>query len=148
MEPSPIFSIHYYLDYPAPIGVQEYEYAHQSGEHYKETIAPARTFGFLRDVKKLEEAGLAGGGKLSNFVLIDDEKVINTPLRFPDEPARHKILDLIGDFSMIGFPIYGHIFANRAGHSTNLKFMKKLLSCSDCWEIASEAEHHHQLLYQ
>lgn len=126
VEPSPIFSIRYYLDYPAPIGVQEYEYVHQSGEHYKETIAPARTFGFLRDVKKLEEAGLGGGGKLSNFVLIDDEKVINTPLRFPDEPARHKILDLIGDLYLLGKPIRAKITARKSGHTQNIALIKKI----------------------
>lgn len=126
VEPSPIFSIHYYLDYPAPIGVQEYEYVHQSGEHYKETIAPARTFGFLRDVKKLEEAGLGGGGKLSNFVLIDDEKVINTPLRFPNEPARHKILDLIGDLYLLGRPIRARIIARKSGHTQNIALIKKI----------------------
>jgi UDP-3-O-acyl N-acetylglucosamine deacetylase len=126
VEPSNILSVHYYLDYPAPIGVQEYEYVHQSGEHYKETIAPARTFGFLRDVKKLEEAGLGGGGKLSNFVLIDDEKVINTPLRFPDEPARHKILDLIGDLYLLGRPIRARITARKSGHTQNIALIKKI----------------------
>lgn len=126
VEPAPIFSIQYHLDYPAPIGAQEYEYVHQSGEHYKETIAPARTFGFIRDVKKLEEAGLAGGGKLSNFVLIDDEKVINTPLRFPDEPARHKILDLIGDLYLLGRPIRGKIIARKSGHTQNIALIKKI----------------------
>jgi UDP-3-O-acyl N-acetylglucosamine deacetylase len=126
VEPAPILSIHYYLDYPAPIGVQEYEYVHQSGEHYKETIAPARTFGFLKDIKKLEEAGLAGGGKLSNVVLIDDEKVINTPLRFPDEPARHKILDLIGDLYLLGRPIQGRIIARKSGHTQNIALISKI----------------------
>lgn len=126
VEPAPVFSVHYYLDYPAPIGVQEYEYAHQSGEHYKETIAPARTFGFLRDVKKLEEAGLGGGGKLSNFVLIDDEKVVNTPLRFPDEPARHKILDLIGDLYLLGRPIRARVTARKSGHTQNIALIKKI----------------------
>jgi UDP-3-O-acyl N-acetylglucosamine deacetylase len=126
VEPSPIFSIHYYLDYPAPIGVQEYEYVHQSGEHYKETIAPARTFGFLRDVKKLEEAGLGGGGKLSNFVLIDDEKIVNTDLRFTDEPARHKILDLIGDLYLLGRPIRAKITARKSGHTQNIALIKKI----------------------
>jgi len=126
VEPSPIFSIHYYLDYPAPIGVQEYEYVHQSGEHYKQTIAPARTFGFLRDVKKLEEAGLGGGGKLSNFVLIDDEKIVNTDLRFTDEPARHKILDLIGDLYLLGRPIRAKITARKSGHTQNIALIKKI----------------------
>jgi len=126
VEPADNFSISYFLDYPPPIGKQEYFYTHKSGEHYRRTIAPARTFGFLRDIKKLEEAGLASGGKLSNVILIDNEKVVNTPLRFPNEPARHKILDLIGDLYLLGRPINGHFIAKRSGHTQNIALIKKI----------------------
>ncbi len=127
VEPSDRFSIHYFLDYPSPIGKQEYKYVYESGEKYKETIAPARTFGFLRDIKKLEEAGLASGGKLSNVVLIDDERVVNTPLRFSNEMARHKILDLIGDLHLLGKPIRGHFTAMKSGHTQNIELTQKIL---------------------
>jgi UDP-3-O-acyl N-acetylglucosamine deacetylase len=126
VEPADQFSIDYYLDYPAPIGKQEHHYVYESGAHYKETIAPARTFGFLRDIKMLEEAGLASGGKLSNVILIDSEKVINTPLRFPNEPARHKILDLIGDLYLLGRPIKGRFTARKSGHTQNVKLVTKI----------------------
>lgn len=126
VEPADNFSIHYYLDYPAPIGRQEYEYVYDTAENYKENIAPARTFGFLKDIKSLEKAGLASGGKLSNFVLIDDEKVVNTPLRFPDEPARHKILDLIGDLYLLGRPIRGKFIAKKSGHTQNIALIEKI----------------------
>ncbi len=126
VEPSDEFSIHYYLDYPSPIGKQEHRYVYESGAHYKETIAPARTFGFLRDIKTLEEAGLAIGGKLSNVILIDSEKVINTPLRFPNEPARHKILDLIGDLYLLGRPIKGRFTARKSGHTQNAELVVKI----------------------
>ncbi|MGK7345539.1 MAG: UDP-3-O-acyl-N-acetylglucosamine deacetylase [Candidatus Nitrospinota bacterium M3_3B_026] len=126
VEPSDGFSVDYYLDYPPPIGRQRYEYIYESGERYKETIAPARTFGFLKDIKKLEEAGLASGGKLSNVILIDDEKVVNTPLRFPDEPARHKILDLIGDLYLLGRPIRGRFIARKSGHTQNIALIRKI----------------------
>ena len=109
-------------------------------ESFIKEIAPARTFGFLKDVEYMMAQGLAKGGSLNNAIILTDKGVINpSGLRFKDEFVRHKILDLIGDFSLIGFPIYGHVFANKSGHSTNLKFMKKLLTCPECWEIVSES---------
>jgi UDP-3-O-[3-hydroxymyristoyl] N-acetylglucosamine deacetylase len=109
-------------------------------ETFIKEIAPARTFGFLKDVEYMMAQGLAKGGSLNNAIILTDKGVINSSgLRFKDEFVRHKILDLIGDFSLIGFPIYGHVFANKSGHSTNLKFMKKLLTCPECWEIVSES---------
>jgi len=110
-------------------------------ETFIRDIAPARTFGFLKDVEYMMAKGLAKGGSLSNAVILSDTGVMNSSgLRFKDEFVRHKILDLIGDFSLIGFPIYGHIFASKSGHATNFKFIKKLLSHPECWEILSEAE--------
>ncbi|HUO78146.1 MAG TPA: UDP-3-O-acyl-N-acetylglucosamine deacetylase [Thermodesulfovibrionales bacterium] len=110
-------------------------------ETFIKEVAPARTFGFLKDIQYMMANGLAKGGSLNNAVILSDKGVLNSSgLRFKDEFVRHKILDSIGDFSLIGFPIYGHIFAHKAGHSTNLKFIKKVISCSDCWKIVSEAE--------
>lgn len=110
-------------------------------ETFIKEVAPARTFGFLKDVQYMMTNGFAKGGSLNNAIILGDNGVLNSSgLRFKDEFVRHKILDLIGDFSLIGFPIYGHILANKAGHSTNLKFMKKLISCPECWEVVSEAE--------
>ena len=119
-----------------------------SEEIFIKEVAPARTFGFLKDVEYMMAQGLAKGGSLNNAIILSDSGVMNSSgLRFKDEFVRHKILDLIGDFSLVGFPIYGHIFANKSGHSTNLKFMKKLLSHPECWEIVSEAEQPQALLY-
>ncbi len=95
-------------------------------ETFIKEVAPARTFGFLKDVQYMMANGLAKGGSLNNAIILGDDGVLNSSgLRFKDEFVRHKILDSIGDFSLIGFPIYGHILSNKAGHSTNLKFMKK-----------------------
>ncbi|MCE5195220.1 MAG: UDP-3-O-acyl-N-acetylglucosamine deacetylase [Nitrospiraceae bacterium] len=119
-------------------------------ENFVKELAPARTFGFMRDVEHLRANGLAKGGSYDNAVILGDEGVLNkTGLRFNNEFVRHKILDLIGDISLIGYPIYGHIVANKAGHSTNVKFVKKLLSATDCWEIISdvEAEYAHTAAY-
>jgi UDP-3-O-acyl N-acetylglucosamine deacetylase len=126
IEPAESFSVRYVMNYPKPVGHQEYGYTDQGPESFKEEIAPARTFGFLRDIAKLEKMGLAAGGRLSNFILIDDEKIINTELRFPDELARHKILDIIGDFYLLGRPVRGAITAHMTGHSDNIALLRKL----------------------
>jgi UDP-3-O-[3-hydroxymyristoyl] N-acetylglucosamine deacetylase len=126
IEPADVFSVRYELRYPKPVGVQEYFYAHRGPETFKEEIAPARTFGFLRDVAQMEKMGLAAGGRLSNFILIDDEKILNTELRFTDELARHKILDIIGDFYLLGRPIRGAITARMTGHSDNIAMLREL----------------------
>lgn len=122
------------------LGEQEFSIDLNEQTFIKE-VAPARTFGFLKDIQYMMANGLAKGGSLSNAVILGDKGVLNSSgLRFRDEFVRHKILDAIGDFSLIGFPIYGHIVAHKAGHSTNLKFIKKVISCPECWEIVSEAE--------
>lgn len=123
IEPAETFSVHYHLDYPEPVGIQEHSYVCRGAESFKEEIAPARTFGFLKDIEKLEKAGLVNGGRLSNCILIDNERVINTELRFPDEFARHKILDIIGDFYLLGRPIRGKITARMTGHADNIALL-------------------------
>ena len=126
IEPADVFSVRYELRYPKPVGRQEYFYAHRGPETFKEEIAPARTFGFLKDVAQLEKMGLAAGGRLSNLILIDDEKIVNTELRFTDELARHKILDIIGDFYLLERPIRGAITARMTGHSDNIALLREL----------------------
>lgn len=117
-------------------------------ESFVTEIAPARTFGFLKDVEHLRANGFARGGSPDNAIILGDTGILNgTRLRFKDEFVRHKILDLIGDLSLIGFPIYGHIIANKSGHTTNLKFLKKLLSLSDHWELVTESSQQLSLTY-
>jgi UDP-3-O-[3-hydroxymyristoyl] N-acetylglucosamine deacetylase len=112
-----------------------------SEESFAREIAPARTFGFLKDIEYLRTNGLAKGGSLENAIILGENGILNsTGLRFPDEFVRHKVLDSIGDFSLLGFPIYGHIIASKSGHSSNVKFLKKLLSSPDSWDIILEAE--------
>ncbi|MFO0752236.1 MAG: UDP-3-O-acyl-N-acetylglucosamine deacetylase [Thermodesulfovibrionales bacterium] len=110
-------------------------------KNFVKEIAPARTFGFLRDVEMLRANGLAQGGSLENAVVVGDEGVLNASgLRFNDEFVRHKILDTIGDLSLIGFPIQGHILLEKAGHTANLRFLKKLLLSPDCYLLRSEVD--------
>lgn len=126
IDPADCFGVRYLLQYPTPVGTQEYTYIFQGADFFKKEIAPARTFGFLRDIEKLERLGLVNGGRLSNCILLDDEKVINTELRFPDEFARHKILDIVGDFYLLGRPIRGMISARMTGHSDNIALLKEI----------------------
>lgn len=126
IEPGDGFAVQYVLSYPQPVGVQEYTYTYRGPQSFKEEIAPARTFGFVKDIEKLERMGLINGGRLSNCILIDDEKVVNTDLRFSDEMARHKILDIIGDFYLLGRPIRGTIKARMTGHTDNIALLQEL----------------------
>jgi len=117
-------------------------------ENFVTEIAPARTFGFLKDIEYLRSNGLAKGGSLDNAVVMGENGVINASgLRFKDEFVRHKILDSVGDFSLIGFPIYGHIVASKSGHSSNVKFLRKLMSAPETWDIIIEEQlpHAHEM---
>jgi len=122
--PAHHLEVHYTLKYPEPVGCQEYHYLHRSADSYREEIAPARTFGFLKDIQMLEQMGLANGGRLNNCILIGEQGVINPPLRFPDELVRHKILDLMGDLYLFGRPIYGKVTASCTGHTDNIALVR------------------------
>jgi UDP-3-O-acyl N-acetylglucosamine deacetylase len=124
VQPSDCLEIEYYMDYPPPVGKMHMVFPCGSPEEFKEEIAPARTFGFVKDMRMMDEMGLAGGGRLSNVVLLDDEKVVNPPLRFSNEFVRHKILDIIGDFYLLGRPFIGKIIANQTGHTENIAMMR------------------------
>jgi UDP-3-O-[3-hydroxymyristoyl] N-acetylglucosamine deacetylase len=126
IEPSDKFSVSYHMEYPEPIGVQDFTYEFDGDESFKKEIAPARTFGFMEEVAQLTKMGYASGGKLDNFILLGDNKVINTKLRFEDEFARHKILDILGDFYLLGKPIRGKIKAHKSGHTQNVGLLKKV----------------------
>ena len=126
IEPADQFEVQYLLEYPAPVGRQEYHYAHRGWRSYRDEVAPARTFGFLNEIQMLEQMGLANGGRLDNCILIGEQGVINTPLRFHDELARHKTLDLIGDLYLLGRPIHGKVTAARTGHGDNIALVRRL----------------------
>src|SRR5437762_1136961 len=133
----------YKIDFSHPvIGRQtlQFDFNHDS---FLKKIAPARTFGFMRDVEKLRAAGLARGGSVDNCIVLDDKGVVNGNLRFRDEFVRHKILDLVGDLALVGRPIIGEINAHRAGHALHSQFVGKILAMAaaaedDAGEIAGE----------
>ncbi len=126
IEPADTFIVDYTLEYPEPVGTQHRQYSLDSLDAYRGEIAPARTFGFVRDIGALQKQGLALGGRFDNFVLIGDEGPINDALRFPDEPVRHKILDAIGDLYLLGRPIEGKVTACMTGHSDNIALLRLL----------------------
>jgi UDP-3-O-[3-hydroxymyristoyl] N-acetylglucosamine deacetylase len=124
----PGLTITYEIDFPHPVvGRQELTLPIRP-EEYGSRIAPARTFGFLRDVQMMRERGLARGGTLHNAVVLDDTGVASGPLRFRDEFVRHKILDLVGDLALLGRPLEGKIHARRAGHALHIEFARALAS--------------------
>ena len=103
---------------------------------YKSQISTARTFGFLKDVKKLRAMNLALGGSLDNAIVLDDNKVLNKDgLRFSDEFVRHKVLDFIGDISLSGNRFLGSFFTSHSGHNLNLKLLNKIFESNDNWEL-------------
>jgi UDP-3-O-acyl N-acetylglucosamine deacetylase len=127
-EPADHLIIDYTLDYPKPIGIQQLHFELTSPYAYISEIAPARTFGFVREFRKMAELGLASGARIDNAILVDEDKVVNTALRFPDEFARHKVLDLIGDLYLLGRPLHAHVTASKTGHSDNLALVKAIHS--------------------
>jgi UDP-3-O-acyl N-acetylglucosamine deacetylase len=123
IEPADQFSVKYTTIYPEPLGTMSYEFVMNSFEDFEREIAPARTYGFVQELSKLSSMGLAEGGRMNNFILIDQDRVINTKLRYKEELARHKILDIIGDFYLLGRPIRGKITAQKTGHSENSRMV-------------------------
>lgn len=128
IEPHDSLEVSYDLRYPEPVGSQYHSVEIKQYKDFVENIAPARTFGFMKDIEQLQKMGLAAGGRLDNFVLIGQSGIVNTSLRFPDELARHKILDIVGDLFMIGRPLRARISAKMTGHSDNIALLKKLWS--------------------
>jgi UDP-3-O-[3-hydroxymyristoyl] N-acetylglucosamine deacetylase len=120
------------IDFPHPsIGQQKYD-IDVNVTNFEKDIAPARTFGFLRDVEALRARGLARGGTLENAVVLDDQAVMNpSGLRFKDEFVRHKVLDAIGDLVTLGKPLLGHVVLFKAGHDLMNQLNNEILQSTD-----------------
>ncbi|MCF8025349.1 MAG: UDP-3-O-acyl-N-acetylglucosamine deacetylase [Desulfobacteraceae bacterium] len=124
------------FDHPI-IGRQSYEFE-LDDEQFETEISGARTFGFMQELELLKFYGLAKGGSLENAVAIDENGVINEEgLRWPDEFVRHKTLDCIGDFSLLGMPILGRIVLYKSGHNFNHEFLKTFFKKKKCWQTAT-----------
>ena len=136
IEPSPTPRITYSIHYDHPlIKTQTYDYDCSVGT-FENEIAEARTFGFLQEVQALWARGLGKGGTLDNTVVLSGDGIVNqSGLRFDDEFVRHKILDLIGDFSLLGMPFIKHIVADRSKHALHTRLVQQILSQPDKWVL-------------
>jgi UDP-3-O-[3-hydroxymyristoyl] N-acetylglucosamine deacetylase len=124
-EPFDGFEIVMRVDYPQPIGEQVYTFNPASGS-FSEEIAPARSFNTFENIEMAQRLGKVGSGYLNSHIIMHDGKVINTELRYPDEFVRHKILDLLGDLYLLGYPIRGRVTANMTSHGFNQALVERL----------------------
>ena len=129
------YRIQYRIDFPAPIGRQETS-IDLAAETYGSFIAPARTFGYKADEKKLRDMGLIRGASSENAIVLGPKGPENGPLRFSDEYVRHKVLDLIGDLALAGRRIEGLVVAERAGHAMHTALVARLMKDRSAWEMA------------
>jgi UDP-3-O-[3-hydroxymyristoyl] N-acetylglucosamine deacetylase len=133
--PSEHFKVTYSISFDHPLLRHQTRTMRITDETFVEEIAPARTFGFLKEVEMLRQRGLALGGSLDNAIVLGETGVLNNALRFEDEFVRHKILDVIGDLSLVGYPVIGHLVAHRGGHALHTAFAAKILEEVDAWRL-------------
>ena len=129
LEPSEDFSVEFTADFGHPLITNQAFRVDVSVRSFEREVARARTFCFRRDIERMQAAGLAKGGSLANAIVIDDFSILNPEgLRFPDEFARHKVLDAIGDLALLGLPLIGALTAVKSGHGLNQALVKKVLA--------------------
>ncbi len=118
------FQVDFMVKFPV-VGEQRYAFDLLKGD-FRQEIAPARTFGYIDECALLKEQGLARGASLENALVIGKDGYLNAP-RFPNELVRHKILDLIGDLSLLGHPLRARITAVKSGHKMNAELVRRIL---------------------
>ena len=133
--PAPHFRVTCEIDFDHPLIQSQEISVVVTGDDFEKQIADARTFGFLHEQEYMKQYGLGLGASLDNVVVIGQDRVLNEGgLRYPDEFVRHKLLDCIGDFSLLGLPILGHIVAKRSGHTFHHAFVEKFFLQKDAWQ--------------
>ncbi|MGH9354086.1 MAG: UDP-3-O-acyl-N-acetylglucosamine deacetylase [Terriglobia bacterium] len=129
------------IDFPHPLIGKQVLDVTPTPENYLEEIAPARTFITLEEVEPLRQAGLVRGGSLENAIVLARDGVLNADgLRFADEFCRHKALDLIGDFALLGHPVAGHVVAHRGGHALHYALVSRLLKDQTSWRLVHASQ--------
>jgi UDP-3-O-[3-hydroxymyristoyl] N-acetylglucosamine deacetylase len=137
--PADEFRVHCFVDYHHPCaGPQEIEMP-VNRETFSRELAPARTFTFVKELVALQKMGLIRGGSLANAIVMDDNSILNGPLRFADEFVRHKALDLIGDLALVGRQLQGRLVAHKAGHALHTQLVTRLLEDRSLWKETTEA---------
>jgi len=135
--PESSFKITCDIDYDHPLVKKQSYTIELSDEVFEREICRARTFGFLHEYEDMKRFGLARGGSLDNVVVIDKENILNKDgLRYKDEFVRHKLLDCIGDFALLGMPVLGHVKVSKSGHFFNHAFLKKFFAQKESWETS------------
>ena len=124
--PAPELKFSYGIDFPYPVLQNQWYSWYPDREAFSSAIAPARTFGFADQIEQLRQAGLIKGGSLDNALVCDGDRWLNPPLRFENEAVRHKLLDLIGDLSLLGKIPCGHYLAYKASHQLHTDLAKKI----------------------
>ncbi len=124
--PAPEFSIAYVLDYKVPYLENQTVDFHITPEVFEKEIAPARTFCTLEEAKLLKKQGYGKGANAKNTLVISKKGVVNNRLRFGNECARHKVLDILGDLALLGFFVRGRVVAIRSGHAMNRELVDKI----------------------
>lgn len=133
--PASDFRISCTIEFDHPLIQTQNHSAVITADHFEKEIASARTFGFVQEQQYMKQYGLGKGASLENVIAIDESGVLNKDgLRFTDEFVRHKLLDCIGDFSLLGLPIIGHIVAKRSGHHFHHTFLEKLFQKKNTWQ--------------
>jgi UDP-3-O-[3-hydroxymyristoyl] N-acetylglucosamine deacetylase len=130
--PADCFKVSYTISFDHPLLRLQQKTLELNEQSFVDEIAPARTFGFLKEVELLRQRGLALGGSLENAIVLGETGVLN-PLRFEDEFVRHKILDVVGDLALVGHPIQGHLVVHRGGHALHAALATKMLEQQDAW---------------
>ena len=136
--PADHFKVSYTIGFDHPLLRHQMRSMIVNEASFVDEIAPARTFTFLKEVEMLRQNGLALGGSLDNAIVIGDTGVLNSSLRFEDEFVRHKILDLVGDFALVGHPVIAHAVVHRGGHALHTAMAAQLLQESHAWQLVEE----------
>jgi UDP-3-O-[3-hydroxymyristoyl] N-acetylglucosamine deacetylase len=136
--PAGEFRVRCLADYAHPaVGRQEVEIL-VNRETFSHLLAPARTFGFTKDFDGMRAVGLIRGGSMENAIVLNEDSVMNGPLRFEDEFGRHKTLDLIGDLALVGLPLLARVQAHKAGHALHTQLVTRLLADPSLWKETTE----------
>ena len=135
VHPARNFQIDYSIDFDHPLICQQNFNFYVSPEAFSTEIAPARTFGFYKEVEELKKKGLIRGGSLDNAIVLTEKGMLNDTLRFKDEFVRHKVLDSIGDIALIGKPLIARIVADKAGHALHTHLVNRILNTPSLYSL-------------
>jgi UDP-3-O-[3-hydroxymyristoyl] N-acetylglucosamine deacetylase len=144
LEPSNAFSVEFTADFGHPLITNQAFRVTLTDRVFEREVARARTFCFRRDIERMQAAGLAKGGSLENAIVVDDFSILNPDgLRYPDEFARHKVLDAVGDLALFGMQVVGALTAVKSGHALNQALVRRVLADPTCHRVVrvtAEAE--------